>query len=285
MPNVELPAEAGEKTVAFAGRHRQSGFTAIENELLFDATLSIQARMLYVLLSSYAWKSDSCWPGQQGLATAMGVTDKTLRNYIAELTTGGLLEVRRRGQMLTNVYVLHSPDSRTVISTDHDGSSTSDHDRDPTTDEEDEGQQEGVEGKSSSSSLTLSPARSAALASAGAREAPRLCNELADSIQRNSLRGRRPVITQAWLDTIRRLVDRDGATPEAVSNAIRWAESHDFWSTVILSPQNLRKHFERMNSQAHRGQTPSKTFSERRYDEAQDSLRSAMDRVQAGGVL
>jgi len=30
---------------------------------------------------------------------------------------------------------------------------------------------------------------------------------------------------------------------------IDWSQGHDFWSTVVLSPEKLRKNYEQMNAQ------------------------------------
>lgn len=292
MPNVERPAEAGEKTVAFAKRGTQYGFTMVPNALLEDERLTAGARLTYVMLAKFAHQKEECWPGQQRLAELVGVARKALGRYVNELVEVGLVEVTRRGMGLTNVYRLHLPDevmgqndpSRRVMVTHPDGT--------PVTHKEEEGQQEGVEGEGSSSSMTL-----AAPASAGAREASidwperagvvgyeptsgeenarTLCEELRSSIISRGCRP--PNISREWMNSARLLVDRDGVTPDEVSAAIKWVDKHPFWSTNILSMPTLRKQFDRLRLQARAEQTNGKSFQERRYDDAMSSLERMID--------
>ncbi|MGG5376006.1 hypothetical protein IGI57_002513 [Enterococcus sp. DIV0213j] len=52
-----------------------------------------------------------------------------------------------------------------------------------------------------------------------------------------------------WANTIRLTIESDKRTGREVQDMIVWATNHDFWSTVILSPTSLRKHFDKMTSQ------------------------------------
>lgn len=252
-----------DKTVRFAGAARQSGFTSIENSLLFDTALTAGARLAYLLLSSYAWQGDECWPGQDRLSETLAVTKKTMRGYIAELVAAGLLEVKRRGQGHTNLYTLHAPDSRRVEITSLDVSLGPP--------EEDEGE-EGTYREPSSSSTGLelrrtgTPARAQTL---GEREGPNICERLADKIEANGCR--RPTVTKAWEKECRLLIDRDGVQPNEVRAAIDWATSHHFWKANILSMPTLRRQFDRLRLQAEAERTaPSATKT---YDAAMESLR------------
>jgi hypothetical protein len=83
-------------------------------------------------------------------------------------------------------------------------------------------------------------------------DAERLANLLADEIAKNG--SRRPNVTKRWIATMDRMIRLDGRTPEQIRNAIVWCQSDDFWSTNILSPDKLRKHYERMRLQAGRDQ-------------------------------
>lgn len=72
--------------------------------------LSAGAKVAWGLLASYAWDDAECWPGQELVAAEVPCDPKTLRGYITELREIGLVEVRRRGLGMTNVYRLHEPD-------------------------------------------------------------------------------------------------------------------------------------------------------------------------------
>lgn len=80
------------------------------------------------------------------------------------------------------------------------------------------------------------------------QESERLSNLLADSVHRRT--GRRPTVTKAWITTMERMLRIDHRSPQDVEGCIGWVENHDFWATNILSPDKLRKHFDRLKLQA-----------------------------------
>lgn len=83
------------------------GFTRTPNDLLEDSTISASARFLYIILLKYAWSKNEAYPGQKRLAKMMGVNDRTIRTYLAELQEKGLLSIQRQGLTKTNLYTLH----------------------------------------------------------------------------------------------------------------------------------------------------------------------------------
>lgn len=82
------------------------GFTQLPNFILKNPKLSSSAKITYALLLSYAWHNDKVFPGQERLAEDMGAGRRSVIRFIAELEQSSYLEVKRRGQGLTNVYVL-----------------------------------------------------------------------------------------------------------------------------------------------------------------------------------
>ena len=84
-------------------------------------------------------------------------------------------------------------------------------------------------------------------------ESERLANLLADLIALNG--SRRPTVTRTWITTIDRMLRLDGRTEDEVEAAMRWAQADDFWASNILSPDKLRKHFDRMRLQAGRSRS------------------------------
>ncbi len=83
------------------------GFTQVPNSLLIDKQLSVGAKLAYAMLLKYAWAEAAAFPGQQKLAEDMGAGERSIRSYLKELETRGLLEVRQRGLGKTNLYRLH----------------------------------------------------------------------------------------------------------------------------------------------------------------------------------
>ncbi len=52
----------------------REGFTQVPNLLLKRSDLSHVAKIAYALLLSYAWQQDRCFPGQDTLASDMGLS-------------------------------------------------------------------------------------------------------------------------------------------------------------------------------------------------------------------
>lgn len=83
------------------------GFTQVPNFILRNPNLSIGARMTYGMFLSYAWHNDNCFPGQDRLATDMGMSRSRVTEFVSELSRAGLLTIQRRGQGKTNDYTIH----------------------------------------------------------------------------------------------------------------------------------------------------------------------------------
>lgn len=93
-------------TVYIESDDLREGFTAVPNWLLGLPRLSDGAFRLYILLLSYAWQHDRCFPSQSLLAAQMGVRPDAVGRRMRELEGAGLVESRRRGQGQTNLYIL-----------------------------------------------------------------------------------------------------------------------------------------------------------------------------------
>jgi hypothetical protein len=82
------------------------GFTQVPNFILTKKELSVGAKLAYAMLLKYAWADDACFPGQIKLADDMGAGERSIRTYLKELETAGLLEITQRGLGRTNLYRL-----------------------------------------------------------------------------------------------------------------------------------------------------------------------------------
>ena len=81
------------------------GFTSIPN-YIFGLPISSNAKLIYMALLSYAWTNHSCYPGLAKLCNDVSLSDKPVTKAIEELSNASLLEVKRRGQGKTNLYIL-----------------------------------------------------------------------------------------------------------------------------------------------------------------------------------
>src|SRR3954454_21790615 len=82
------------------------GFTQVPNYLLKDPTVSANAKVVYSMLLSYAWNNSYVFPGQERMAEDIGISQPTIARAVKELEDQGWLEIQRRGQGKTNVYIL-----------------------------------------------------------------------------------------------------------------------------------------------------------------------------------
>jgi hypothetical protein len=82
------------------------GFTQVPNYILTKKELSVGAKLAYAMLLKYAWGDDACFPGQLKLAEDLGAAERSIRSYLKELETTGLLEIKQRGLGKTNLYRL-----------------------------------------------------------------------------------------------------------------------------------------------------------------------------------
>ena len=82
----------------------RGGFTQVPNFILKNGNLSLGAKVTYSMFLHYAWHNDSCFPGQDRLATDMGMSQSRVSEFIKELQKADLIEITRRGQGKTNLY-------------------------------------------------------------------------------------------------------------------------------------------------------------------------------------
>jgi DNA-binding FadR family transcriptional regulator len=65
------------------------------------------------MLLKYAWQNDYCFPGQARLANDMGVTDRSVRTYLQELSAKRFVVIKQRGLGKHNLYELNLSASAT----------------------------------------------------------------------------------------------------------------------------------------------------------------------------
>jgi hypothetical protein len=85
----------------------REGFTQLPNFILRNPNISIGAKTVYSLFISYAWHNNFCFPGQETLAKAIGMSVGSVNAFIKELESLSLIEIERRGQGKTNFYTIN----------------------------------------------------------------------------------------------------------------------------------------------------------------------------------
>ena len=82
------------------------GFTQLPNFILRNPDLSIGAKTTYALFLSFAWHNNLCFPGQETLAKALGMSVGSVNAFVKQLEACRLIEITRRGQDKTNLYTI-----------------------------------------------------------------------------------------------------------------------------------------------------------------------------------
>ena len=249
---------------------------AIVPEWLVDADCSDRAFRVYALLARYA-DSDGggAIPGRRKMAQRLGCSVDTIDRAVAELIELGAVEREHRyveGRQTSNAYVVRrippegdgtSAAPRGSGSAAADGSGTSaaggsrtDAARVPRASMTESHTTE-TSTSDDESSTALVPATK--VAADGWDDARALCDYLADAIVDSGGPGtRRPSVTQGWVATMEKVVRLDERTPEQVRAAIDWVHraSPDsqgaWWQDKVLSPEALRRHYEKLRRQAAR---------------------------------
>ena len=224
-------------------------FTIIP-EWLLDSSISDGAVRLYGILGRYTNDEDAAWPSRGLLAKRMSTTTKSVDRRVAELVAVGALQVEHRladsptGNRFhrSNIYHLKRVDPRgvgTQLSLGRDsGVSTV----------------ATVVSLGGDTSVALNESHELKPIERDARgekpEAAVLCDRLADLIAVDGCT--KPTVTNRWIEEMDRLVRIDGYALGSVSEMIDWVTTDDFWSSNILSPQKLRKHYPRLMKQRKR---------------------------------
>ncbi len=93
------------QSIRFADESKRSGFVNAPNSLIKSPYLSIGAKMVYLLLHSYAWDGDKCYPGHNKIAAELGFkSPKTVRKYLNELRNYMLIDWQGKSELNTNLY-------------------------------------------------------------------------------------------------------------------------------------------------------------------------------------
>lgn len=244
---------------------------------VWDLQLKRADREILLALADHADHDGYCQPGVPLLAWKTDYSERQVQRILRELEGSGLVEIVaadtgrgkvRRYRLRLDKGVRKSPFTRPERVTD--GTAKGDNG----------GPERVTPTRARGREPTTEPSepsgrrRSAASVAADSRaEITMLCQLLADLMVANGysaakLQGK--PATDAWRDPIRLLLDGDGRTVEQVERAIRWSQRHEFYRAVILSPSNLREHYEAMRLRAQQ-----RTPAQRAADEAGDGRRAA----------
>lgn len=71
---------------------------------------------MYALLCNYAGKNDHCWPSHGTLASELGCSVSSVKNYLRELQAINLISVQHEGRFRSSTYYMLKPSSSGSVS-------------------------------------------------------------------------------------------------------------------------------------------------------------------------
>lgn len=98
------------RTVRFkkAGALLGSGFIQLPRVVTrAGSRISPLAKITLATLLDYAWQDGFCFPAQERLARDIGINEKSVRKYLAELQELEIVEVKKQGRGLHNIYYIN----------------------------------------------------------------------------------------------------------------------------------------------------------------------------------
>lgn len=98
----------------FAPRGKISG--PIIPTFILKKTISFGAKIMYALLCNYAGKNDHCWPSHGTLASELGCSVSSVKNYLRELQAINLISVQHEGRFRSSTYYMLKPSSSGSVS-------------------------------------------------------------------------------------------------------------------------------------------------------------------------
>lgn len=97
-------------TAAAKVRRRRLPFAIVAPHVIRDPSISVNARLLYAVLCTYANEYGNCWPSVSTVLEGLGMSDRTRRRAQSELVEAGVLTITTqldsRGRRTLNLYTL-----------------------------------------------------------------------------------------------------------------------------------------------------------------------------------
>ncbi len=82
------------------------GFTQLPNCVLRSPKLTVHAKCVYALLLSYAWEGPKARPSYERMQQDLQLSQPTITKALNELKSEKLVDWKRRGHGLTNLYII-----------------------------------------------------------------------------------------------------------------------------------------------------------------------------------
>lgn len=88
---------------------------------------------------------------------------------------------------------------------------------------------------------------------------------------------------QSWANTMRLIRERDGRTEEQIRYLVNWTHRHEFWQMNILSPDKLRKQWDRLAMEAKQEKSKSSGRPDSRHTNLAPATANGLKETEGGG--
>ena len=229
-------------------------YYTIPSEVMDDPDLLPMAKLLYAILSGYAWRDRTCFPSNKHLAEKLGLGERHTNDLIVQLRDRGYIEtvvirhpknafkkrriitilVSARGT-LKNPIVRHSSAPPIV----HSSAPPIEH-------------PSAVSNKRVSKDIEVSKElMSDPPAGSDEKDFPlqfsddvkRVTKRFVDELRAFNQKAKIPADTSKWEDQIDKMIRLDGHTAEEILSIIGFVFQDNFWGTKVLSTEKLRDKF------------------------------------------
>lgn len=222
-------------------------------DIFKDETVSAYGKLIYCCLGMYVDKNGYCWPSTKTISANVGISRPTVLKAIQELIKAGYVECQKRNNEennadISNLYYL--PRVKEI---------------DTGVNVIDRGCKGGLHPRVNEVDTNFNNKNFKDITNICPRKISDLHLSLATFFQ-GLIRERKADYkftgtVEKWADTIRLMIEKDGRAAERIRAVIKWSQADSFWQNNILSPDKLRKQFDRLEMQMNK-ELPKRKFLE-----------------------
>lgn len=205
----------------------------LPKNVMKEPNLNIQAKAIYAYLIAYAGNKGAAFPSAELMRHELGIGKDTFYKYMKELKELGYVSIDKekdKGKFKHNIYYLQStpcPKSSDTVLPDTESSDTEISDTN--------------NNSFNNNNLNNNKRKSYCPNS----NEFRLASYLYGWIKKNNPKAKEPNL-QTWSKQFDKILRIDGRKVDEVKNVIEWSQKDDFWFKNILSPDKLRKQYDRL---------------------------------------
>lgn len=249
-----------------------SYYSILTSDVRYSKTLTDLEKLLFSEITALSNKNGYCSATNTYFSRLYSKSKGTISRSISDLKDEGFINVvlEREGKQIKSrkIYPLSNTKMNPIPKNDDTPIPKNEHTPIPKNDKggilkNDKENNTSINNTSNNNMSNFSPTAKNATTS----DDLSLANYLWERIKENNPDAKEPNFDK-WANVIRLMHQRDKRDYGKITKMIDWCQNHEFWSSVILSPNKLRKQYDQMNAQAARElKTSQKKNKDYKYDQ------------------